>query len=328
MHVLGPAAALAAARRRRLPAAGRRRLAGYVRAGRAQRARLRRPGRAPVSGRATVVARCAWRRRRGRARLRRDRRGRRARAAALPDDVSDFYVASPRRHARAGTPRRSAGEYLSAASLPRRRRAGARLRRRHALVPGRLHRRLPGAARARRRAAAPLRRLHAARLRRGPADSPRGARGSPPCSSSAIGWLYLLPQFQGAGLTLRTVTGAPQWVGALVVAVVVVLNVAAGGMRSITFVQAFQYWLKLTAHRRAGVFLLLAWRADGAPDAGRTDAAASRGRHHRHAARRRHASGSTVRSTSTCTGTLDGLTRRRAGRGSRPGPPSWRRHRR
>ena len=28
-----------------------------------------------------------------------------------------------------------------------------------------------------------------------------------------IGWLYLLPQFQGAGLALRTVTGAPQWVG-------------------------------------------------------------------------------------------------------------------
>jgi Na+(H+)/acetate symporter ActP len=29
-----------------------------------------------------------------------------------------------------------------------------------------------------------------------------------------IGWLYLLPQFQGAGLALRTVTGAPPWLGA------------------------------------------------------------------------------------------------------------------
>ena len=28
-----------------------------------------------------------------------------------------------------------------------------------------------------------------------------------------IGWLYLLPQFQGAGLALQTVTGAPPWVG-------------------------------------------------------------------------------------------------------------------
>jgi Na+(H+)/acetate symporter ActP len=81
-----------------------------------------------------------------------------------------------------------------------------------------------------------------------------------------IGWLYLLPQFQGAGLALRTVTGAPQWVGALVVASVVVLNVVAGGMRSITLVQAFQFWLKLTAIAVPVFFVLLAWRADGAPD--------------------------------------------------------------
>jgi Na+(H+)/acetate symporter ActP len=80
-----------------------------------------------------------------------------------------------------------------------------------------------------------------------------------------VGWLYLVPQFQGAGLTLRTVTGAPPWLGGLVVASVVVANVAAGGMRSITFVQAFQYWLKLTAIAVPIVFLLFAWRADGAP---------------------------------------------------------------
>ena len=47
---------------------------------------------------------------------------------------------------------------------------------------------------------------------------------------------------------------------------VVVLNVVAGGMRSITLVQAFQYWLKLTAIAVPVVFLLLAWHADGAPD--------------------------------------------------------------
>jgi len=79
-----------------------------------------------------------------------------------------------------------------------------------------------------------------------------------------IGWLYLVPQFVGAGLTLRTVTGAPDWVGPAVVAVVVMLNVWAGGMRSITFVQAFQYWLKVTAIAVPAVFLVLAWRADGA----------------------------------------------------------------
>ncbi len=80
-----------------------------------------------------------------------------------------------------------------------------------------------------------------------------------------IGLLYLVPQLQGAGLTLRATTGAPTWLGAVVVAVVVVVNVAGGGMRSATFVQAFQYWLKLTALGVPALVLVLAWRADGAP---------------------------------------------------------------
>jgi Na+(H+)/acetate symporter ActP len=80
-----------------------------------------------------------------------------------------------------------------------------------------------------------------------------------------IGWLYLLPQFQGAGLALRSATGAPGWVGAAVVAGVVLLSVAAGGMRSITLVQAFQYWLKLTAIAVPAIFLVAVWRSDGAP---------------------------------------------------------------
>ncbi|HEY0485555.1 MAG TPA: cation acetate symporter [Mycobacteriales bacterium] len=83
-----------------------------------------------------------------------------------------------------------------------------------------------------------------------------------------IGWLYLVPQLQGAGLTLGTVTGAPYWVGALVVGAVVTANVASGGMRSITFVQAFQYWLKLTAISFPVAFLLLAWQHDGRPALG------------------------------------------------------------
>jgi Na+(H+)/acetate symporter ActP len=84
-----------------------------------------------------------------------------------------------------------------------------------------------------------------------------------------IGWLYLLPQFRGAGLTLHTVTGAPAWAGGLVVGGVVLVNVLSGGMRSITLVQAFQYWLKLTAIAVPVAFLFLAWRGDGAP--GMTD---------------------------------------------------------
>ncbi|MGW1028759.1 sodium/solute symporter [Streptomyces sp. NPDC002577] len=78
-----------------------------------------------------------------------------------------------------------------------------------------------------------------------------------------VGWLYLVPQLQGAGLTLQILTGAPRWLGGALVAAVVVLAVAAGGMRSITFVQAFQYWLKLTALLVPVFFLLLAWHRDG-----------------------------------------------------------------
>ncbi|MFE5300726.1 cation acetate symporter [Streptomyces sp. NPDC056632] len=80
-----------------------------------------------------------------------------------------------------------------------------------------------------------------------------------------VGWLYLLPQLQGAGLTLGLLTGAPRWVGGVLVAVVVAVSVAAGGMRSITFVQAFQYWLKLTALLIPAVFLVVAWYGDASP---------------------------------------------------------------
>ncbi|MFN3004320.1 cation acetate symporter [Mycolicibacterium wolinskyi] len=58
---------------------------------------------------------------------------------------------------------------------------------------------------------------------------------------------YLAPQYQGAGLALKTLLGVPVWIGPLLVGAIVIANVVAGGMRSITFVQAFQYWLKLTA---------------------------------------------------------------------------------
>ncbi|MDT5035616.1 MAG: hypothetical protein QOE03_801 [Micromonosporaceae bacterium] len=80
-----------------------------------------------------------------------------------------------------------------------------------------------------------------------------------------IGWLYLVPQLQGAGLTLQTVTGGPYALGAIAVGGVVTANVAFGGMRAITFVQAFQYWLKLTALAVPVFFLLLAWQHDGRP---------------------------------------------------------------
>ncbi|HEU4515102.1 MAG TPA: cation acetate symporter [Nocardioidaceae bacterium] len=92
-----------------------------------------------------------------------------------------------------------------------------------------------------------------------------------------IGWLYLMPQFQGAGLALSTAAGTEHWVGGTIVAVVVLVNVMSGGMRSITFVQAFQYWLKLTALLVPAMFLLLVWSGDGAASPAASDALTSPG---------------------------------------------------
>jgi Na+(H+)/acetate symporter ActP len=80
-----------------------------------------------------------------------------------------------------------------------------------------------------------------------------------------IGWLYLVPQLQGASLTLATQTGAPSWSGGLVVCAVVLAAVAAGGMRSITFAQAVQFWLKFLALLVPALVLLITWhhRHDG-----------------------------------------------------------------
>jgi len=80
-----------------------------------------------------------------------------------------------------------------------------------------------------------------------------------------IGCLYLVPQLQGAGLTFTTVTGGRYEWGALLVGLVVTANVALGGMRAITFVQAFQYWLKLTALAVPVLFLVMQWQSDGRP---------------------------------------------------------------
>ncbi|HET7691155.1 MAG TPA: cation acetate symporter [Nocardioidaceae bacterium] len=80
-----------------------------------------------------------------------------------------------------------------------------------------------------------------------------------------IGMLYLMPQFQGAGLSLGIVAGTDPWVGGVLVGVVVLVNVLFGGMRSITFVQAFQYFLKLTALLVPAMFLLAVWNDDGHP---------------------------------------------------------------
>lgn len=62
-----------------------------------------------------------------------------------------------------------------------------------------------------------------------------------------IGFFYTMPQMKAAGLTMTAILGWPYWAGIVVVGVVITFNVAFGGMKGITFVQAFQYWAKLFA---------------------------------------------------------------------------------
>ncbi|MEV0551230.1 cation acetate symporter [Nocardia salmonicida] len=77
--------------------------------------------------------------------------------------------------------------------------------------------------------------------------------------------VYLIPQFQGAGLTLHILLGVPAWVGAVAVGAIVLANVIGGGMRSVTLVQAFQYWLKLTAVAVPALVLGMHFLADERP---------------------------------------------------------------
>ncbi len=62
-----------------------------------------------------------------------------------------------------------------------------------------------------------------------------------------ISGFYLVPQLKAAGLALQVVTAAPYWVGVAAVAAIVTINVAIGGMRGITYVQAVQFWIKVFA---------------------------------------------------------------------------------
>ena len=99
--------------------------------------------------------------------------------------------------------------------------------------------------------AAPLRRFGAYTIpdfAEGRFDSPRFRRLAV-VFVLVIGVFYLLPQMKGAGLTVQTIAGGrvPYWLGIVVIGCVITFNVALGGMKGITFVQAFQYWVKLFA---------------------------------------------------------------------------------
>ena len=70
-----------------------------------------------------------------------------------------------------------------------------------------------------------------------------------------IGFFYTMPQMKGAGITIGALLGWPYWAGIVVVGTVITFNVALGGMKGITLVQAFQYWAKMFAIS-APIFIL------------------------------------------------------------------------
>ncbi|MEU6997610.1 cation acetate symporter [Nonomuraea sp. NPDC046570] len=88
------------------------------------------------------------------------------------------------------------------------------------------------------------------------------------CDVLVIGLLYLVGQFHAAGVALRLLTGLPPVVGWLAVALVAVLVALAGGMGSVTSVQATQYWLKLVVFSGVALVLWCSWRCGAADSPG------------------------------------------------------------
>ncbi len=62
-----------------------------------------------------------------------------------------------------------------------------------------------------------------------------------------IGFFYTMPQMKGAGTVMQGIMGWPYWLGITIVGSVITFNVALGGMKGITIVQAMQYWVKVFA---------------------------------------------------------------------------------
>ncbi|MFO7191490.1 cation acetate symporter [Thermocrispum agreste] len=106
--------------------------------------------------------------------------------------------------------------------------------------------------------AAPMRRSGALTV----PDFAEARLASPPLRKLAavvvlvIGALYLVPQFRTAGLVLTVVSGTPYWFGVTVAGAAVAATLALGGMRAATYVQAFQFVLKLLLFIIPAVWLL------------------------------------------------------------------------
>src|SRR5947207_14399634 len=68
------------------------------------------------------------------------------------------------------------------------------------------------------------------------------------CFVLFIGFFYTMPQMKGAGVAFSCIfPGLHYRAGVVLVGAVITLNVALGGMKGITLVQAFQYWVKMFA---------------------------------------------------------------------------------
>jgi Na+(H+)/acetate symporter ActP len=91
-----------------------------------------------------------------------------------------------------------------------------------------------------------------------------------------IMWLYLVPQFKGAGVVLHLVSGTPYWVGVVLAGIVVSVSIAVGGMRSATYVQGFHYLVKLLFIAVPAIFLVVHAGEDAREDALHVDADWSR----------------------------------------------------
>jgi Na+(H+)/acetate symporter ActP len=72
-----------------------------------------------------------------------------------------------------------------------------------------------------------------------------------------ICWAYLVPQLRGAGSALHSSSGMPYWAGVLIAGAIATGVVVAGGMRSTTYVQAFQYAVKLLFLAIPAIMLVL-----------------------------------------------------------------------
>lgn len=72
-----------------------------------------------------------------------------------------------------------------------------------------------------------------------------------------IAAMYLVPQFKAAGLLLNLVGGTPYWVGVVVAGAAVSITLALGGMRAATYVQAFQFVLKMVLFTVPAIWLLV-----------------------------------------------------------------------